>query len=419
MTGLVLCLLVALGTGLVAAMLLGRQHVPQAAQRGGTSPPGAEARGTAAAALLDRLAVGLQQGSRADVVALARPGDTRARRELATLRSNVRALRIVGLGLHYAGEDPGAGPEASPAGRAATRGIWAADVRLTWRIGGFDRHVSRRHVALTLAGVGSRALFVTARTATLAQPATPLWMLGPVRVARTADALVVTGRAGPEPYARLADRAVADVRRVVPDWRGRLVVEVPRDEQDLDRVLGASPGDYREIAAVTSTADGSTSTQSPSHIFVNPDVLDPLGPHGSQIVMSHEATHVATGAALSTMPRWLVEGFADYVALDHAGLPVDVAAREVLAGVRRTGPPAHLPGPADFAATNPRLGASYESAWLAVRLLGDRYGERRLLRFYRAADRAAAVERPLRSVLGTDLTTFTEDWRDELWRLAR
>lgn len=106
MTGLVLCLLVALGTGLVAAMLLGRQHVPQAAQRGGTSPPGAEARGTAAAALLDRLAVGLQQGSRADVVALARPGDTRARRELATLRSNVRALRIVGLGLHYAGEDP-------------------------------------------------------------------------------------------------------------------------------------------------------------------------------------------------------------------------------------------------------------------------------------------------------------------------
>ena len=38
--------------------------------------------------------------------------------------------------------------------------------------------------------------------------------------------------------------------------------------------------------------------------------------------MSHEATHVATDAALSTMPLWLLEGFADYVALRDVDLPI-------------------------------------------------------------------------------------------------
>ena len=37
--------------------------------------------------------------------------------------------------------------------------------------------------------------------------------------------------------------------------------------------------------------------------------------------MSHEAVHVATEAARSTMPLWLLEGFADYVALRDVDLP--------------------------------------------------------------------------------------------------
>ena len=42
--------------------------------------------------------------------------------------------------------------------------------------------------------------------------------------------------------------------------------------------------------------------------------------------MSHESTHVATDAPFATMPTWLLEGFADFVALDHAGVPVEKAA---------------------------------------------------------------------------------------------
>jgi hypothetical protein len=154
------------------------------------------------------------------------------------------------------------------------------------------------------------------------------------------------------------------------------------------------------------------------HIFVNPRVFDPLGPRGSQIVMSHEATHVATGAALSTMPAWLLEGFADYVALAHVDLKVTVAAGQVLAQVRRDGPPGRLPGKREFAPDNQRLGSSYEAAWLACRLLAEQHGERKLVAFYRAANRSPDLTRPFRVVLGTDQQRFTRAWQAYLRRLA-
>jgi hypothetical protein len=181
--------------------------------------------------------------------------------------------------------------------------------------------------------------------------------------------------------------------------------------------MGASAGAYGEIAAVTTTADGSQSRSAPVHIFVNPAVFDPLGPRGAQIVMSHEATHVATGAALSTMPTWLLEGFADYVALDHVDLPPAVTASQILRQVRRRGAPAHLPGKAEFDAHNKSLGASYEAAWLACRLLAERYGEKRLIDFYRTADRTSSTTTAFRA-LGTTQGAFTAAWRADLRTLA-
>ena len=231
--------------------------------------------------------------------------------------------------------------------------------------------------------------------------------------------MVVTAGTGARArFSRLADRAVTDVRKVLPAWRGRLVVEVPRDERGLGHVLGAEPDDYSGIAAVTTTVDGSVNPQSPVHIFVNPRVFDPLGPQGSQIVMSHEATHVATGAAVSKMPTWLLEGFADFVALDHVDLPVSVTASQALASVRKKGPPAQLPGADAFDPKNTTLGASYEAAWLACRLLGERYGEKKLIAFYRAANQAGSTTGPFRTVLGTDQASFTRAWRAYLRSLA-
>jgi hypothetical protein len=134
--------------------------------------------------------------------------------------------------------------------------------------------------------------------------------------------------------------------------------------------------------------------------------------------MTHAATHVATAAAVSSMPTWLLEGFADYVALDAVDLPVSVTASQILARVRRDGPPARLPGADEFDPRYKALGASYESAWLACRLLAERYGQRRLIAFYRAADRTGTTTRAFRTLLGTDQAAFTRSWRAYLRGLA-
>jgi hypothetical protein len=416
--GLVLCLLVAVVVALVVQARRPQQAVLPGQDGRSASPDApsrADLRGDAAGALLERLSARLRNGTREQVLALAAPGDTAARRELAALRENIRRVRVTDLTFRYVDNQA---REVGAARRRALGGdAWVGQVQMTWRVGGFDRRDSTREVPMTFVRRGSRAGFVTARGG---GGATPLWMLDRVYVDRSPRSLVVTTRPGRLPrFHRLADQAVADVRKVLPRWRGRLVVEVPPDQHGLTRVLGSKPDAYREIAAVTTTVDGSLTPGTPVHIFVNPRVFDPLGPRGSQIVMSHEATHVAVRAAFSTMPTWLLEGFADYVALAHVDLPVSVTASQILRQVRKHGPPRHLPGQHEFDLQNQALGASYESAWLACRLLAEEYGEKRLIAFYRASARADSTRGPFRSVLGTDVKAFTRAWRDDLRGLAR
>jgi hypothetical protein len=397
----------------VAALPGSDPGVPAGAPGRSTPPAGESAsdlRADGASRVLDHLERGLRHGTVRQLLVAAPPGDRTADRELRTLRENVRTLGLTALSLRYVAERTAT----APAGRSGT---WVADVQLVWGLPDTGGRVSRTEVPVTFRQDGDRTWFVSARRH--ASGPTPLWLQGAVSVRVTTLSTVVTAVPSRlDRFSHLADQAVRDVRKVLTRWRGRIVVEVPRDQASLVHVLGARAGAYDEIAAVTTTADGSTSPDAPVHVFVNPRVFDPLGPRGSQIVISHEATHVATGGALSRLPVWLLEGFADYVALDHADLPVSRAASQILAQVRRRGVPAHLPGAAEFASDSSTLGASYESAWLACRLLAQEYGERRLIEFYRASDRASATTAAFRTVLGTDQTTFTRAWRSDLRRLA-
>ena len=174
------------------------------------------------------------------------------------------------------------------------------------------------------------------------------------------------------------------------------MVEVPPTRGRPARRPGQRPGEYARIAAVTSTADGSLAPDAPVHVFVNPEVFGGLKPRGAQVVMSHEAVHVATDAATSTMPLWLLEGFADYVALRDVHLPVSVTAGQIIRQVRRDGPPAQLPGHAEFDTATSHLGASYESAWLACRLLADLGGQDWLVRLLSRVDAGTEVGAALR-----------------------
>ncbi len=401
MAGLSLFVLVV--GGLVAWGLLDRQ--PYVAQPSRHQAPRAQPAGAADA--LHRLEQAVDRGDTAAARALAPEGDPGAARLLGAVVTNARRLHVEDFTLRYVDEEGG----------VSTGGTWSASVAATWRFAGFDRTAAHAETtvrfaphgpAVGISGVGG------------GDHRTPLWLSGPLQVRRTASTLVLV--AGPaaeaDAYARRAGTALTVVRRVLPRWRSGLVVEVPASAQALDRTLHADPGQYANIAAVTATVDGSTRSGAPVHVFVNPAVFGDLQPRGAQVVMSHEAVHVATGAATSAMPLWLVEGFADYVALRDVDLPLHTTAGGIIRQVRRHGTPHHLPGAAEFDTTTTHLGATYESAWLACRLVARTAGEDALVRLYDDVQDGEALERALHVDTGLGTADLTRRWRTLLSDLA-
>jgi hypothetical protein len=376
------------------------------------APSGADAATLANAAqkTLDRLERAATAG---DDDAAARLGTGAGADLLGNLAANAHALGITGLELDYVDDEPGAlsSTERQQYGDDA----WVASVRAAFRLPA-DPATTRMEVAITFAGTAGDVRVVAIGGH---DDRVPLWMVAKVQVGRAARALVVdAGAKPPDHYLSLARHAVRAVNEVLPAWRGNLVLEVPADEDQLDLVLDAEHATYANIAAVTTTVDGSLAPDAPIHVFLNPRVFGTLKTDGAQVVLSHETTHVATKAPLATMPRWLLEGFADYVALAHAGVPVRVAAAQIIGRIRKHGPPTRLPTTADLQPTANGLGATYEEAWLACRYLATTYGEGRLVAFYRAVDRGQKVPAAFRTVVGVSQADFVAGWRRHLVRLA-
>jgi hypothetical protein len=319
---------------------------------------------------------------------------------------NAKALHVTGFTLRYVDQDGGVAPD----------GSWAASVATSWRFTGFGPRPEHPEVRVRFAPEGDHLRIAGIGGGDLRSP---LWLTGPVRVRRSPDSLVVVDGTPAEAdrLGALATRAVPQVRAVLPTWHGRVVVERPASEQALEQELAADPGQYDGIAAVTTSVDGSRSRGAPSHVFVNPDVFDPLGAQGAQVVVTHETMHVATEAATSLAPTWLVEGFADYVALRSQRLPLATTASRIAALVRRSGAPRHLPGEDQFAVGAPHLEARYESAWLACRLLAADGGQRALVAFYREVDAGIPVAQALRRHFGLGPSGLVRQWRTVLSHL--
>ena len=340
--------------------------------------------------------------------ALAPEGDTDTADRLAGIVRNAELLQVDDFALRYV-----------DAGDSLSRpdGSWSAAVDATWEFHGFDRAPARAEILVRLENDGDRVALTGFGGG---DRVSPLWLSGPLQVRRTASTLVLVDgtAAAADGYARRATAAVPVVRRVLPQWRRGLVVEVPSSVDALDQTLDADPGTYDQIAAVTTAADGSLAPDAPVHVFVNADVFGSLRPTGAQVVMSHEATHVATDAWVSQLPLWLLEGFADYVALRDVDLPLATSASQIIAEVRRDGPPRALPGAAEFNTRTKDLGATYESAWLACRLLAQDGGEDALVSFYRSVDRGTDLGAALRTSFGLSVAGFTQQWRTLLSDLA-
>ncbi|MET0838858.1 MAG: hypothetical protein ABWY19_08770 [Marmoricola sp.] len=366
-------------------------------------------RADAAQKSLDRLVDSLDGGSRDDAVALAAPG---ADALLGWVHDNAESLRLGDLSMRYVDEGAPLG-----AGEQARFGqdAWRGSVQLAYRYEGLDRSPAQ---------VETSAVFVPGdRGARIAgfgggDARVPLWLADRLSVVRAPQTLLAVAGDSAGRYPALVQQARRQVQKVLPAWNGSLVVEVPRTRGQLDAAVRAKPGQYDNIAAVTTSADGSLAQGAPVRVFVNPEVFDKLKQRGAQVVMSHEATHVATGATFVSMPTWLLEGFADFVALDGAGVPVDVAAGQILKRIRQEGLPKDLPTASDLDPTATGLGATYEEAWLACRFLAAEFGTDRLVRFYREVSNGASAPDAFRSVVGVSQREFVRRWRTDLSGLA-
>jgi hypothetical protein len=260
-----------------------------------------------------------------------------------------------------------------------------------------------------------------------------IWQQGPVTAVRGRRAIVLgAGQDGKRlrSVAENADRAVAAVGRAWKRERDlRAVLLVPPSLDDMGALLGAPAAGYRGIAAVTTGVSGGGRRTSADRVIVNPEAYDVLGPTGRQVVLTHEATHVATRTdTTAATPLWLSEGFADWVAYRESDRTPAQVAPELRRTVRRDGPPAALPADGDFgfAGDAARLAGAYEGGWLACRMIEERFGERKLLALYVSVGghpgRDGAVESALNAELGLTLDGFTARWRayvrDELGRSA-
>jgi hypothetical protein len=310
---------------------------------------------------------------------------------------------------------------ALPQGSAVVR------VRLTFRVEGSAAQNDREQY-LTVVPRGGRWL-LAGDTDAEGQGFTTqrdLWDLGPVRIRQGESSVLLADprEAGPAELRRLsdeADRAVRDVDRVWRgDWSRRPLVILPRSQKDMATLIGSDGKGLAQIAAVTtgSFAEGLTRGD---RVVINPTAFGTLGSLGRRIVLSHEMTHLATRAtSVQSLPIWLSEGFADYVAYDPTTVPTSVVASDVLDAVRDGDPPRRLPEPADFDAGEGDIAAAYEGAWLACRMIAERFGERALVRFYADMADSAGPGWPAESVdsLGITEKALVREWRGYLADVA-
>ncbi|WP_438488429.1 hypothetical protein [Streptomyces sp. S186] len=239
-------------------------------------------------------------------------------------------------------------------------------------------------------------------------------------------------------------------------WARKVVVEAPDSVERMAQLMGGDdPSGYAGIAAVTTGEAGASAAAPADRVIVNPDAYEELNDLGRSVVLTHETTHVATrGLTTSATPLWLSEGFADWVAYREVHRRPAVTAPELSRAVAAGREPASLPGDADFGfrAGAERLAKAYEGGWLACRLIAGKWGEDRLIAFYRdtgrrglrdaaagpatapmeartavptaparpaapavghgpRSHRSGLVERAMREQLGVGLAEFTAMWR--------
>ncbi|WP_433184616.1 hypothetical protein [Actinoallomurus sp. CA-150999] len=322
---------------------------------------------------------------------------------------------------------------------AAADDGWTARLTLTYRLRGFDAADVAYTQYLTFGRSKDAGWVVSGDGSTHGLRDDPqIWDGGTLTVIHGRRSLVIgeddsgvadgTGATdGPQTrtaelrdIANRLDTGIGLVSDVVGDrWSRQVVAFAPATEQEAEELVGdvRNLGDIAALATVSGAAGDSG--QGADRVIITPTAFDRLNGLGRHVVLTHELVHVAMGGARdSRTPMWLIEGLADYVGYKKAGVSTRAAGRELAAQLAAGDVPAAPPGRSAFSGSGERLSAAYEEAWLACRMIAERYGESRLVRLYRTAEAEPGdagdpriEDRALRAVLGIGSSEFAAQWR--------
>lgn len=331
-----------------------------------------------------------------------------------------------------------------PLARLSTRGIsvepgsgggggttWVANLRLGYTLTGYDRSERPYRLSYLVTRTADGWRFSGAGPgASDPQP----FDLPDLEVVSSPSTLVIgnSSAATLRAYLTLGDKAREQIEAI---WGSSVpgVLVLPRSVDELATQLGIPADSLAQVAGITTGPVGDGAAAQSDRVYVNPDATAKLSQIGRQVIVTHELTHVATRATtVRRPPLWVSEGFADYIGLKSAGLPVASVASALLDEVRAGTVPTALPGADAFDPAKATIEPAYNEAWLAITLMRRTYGEEKVVEFYRAIAGSPADPAPpsgtsvddltraaFQNVLGTTPDAFVSDWRAYLTRLVR
>ncbi|UYB42879.1 hypothetical protein SLV14_005789 [Streptomyces sp. Je 1-4] len=360
---------------------------------GPAGPPPATARFPDVQRMLDTRARAVERRDAAGFLASVDPRATGYRDRQRAMFGHLKGVPLTDW--HYDLDSTDAFPLPADGDRARL----AAKVRLRYRLKGFDSAPVHAVQYLTLTERDGRWLISSDTDGTAAgrSGTRQLWDQGPVQLVRGKHSLVLGGTAQRARLKDLAHRVDQAVPAVSSAWKGKwsqkVVVEAPDSVERMAQLMGSDdPSVYAGIAAVTTGEAGVSTTAPADRVIINPDAYEELNDLGRRVVLTHETAHVATRmATTAATPLWLSEGFADWAAYRGIRRKAALTAPELTRAAATGKLPARLPTDEDFGfkAGADRLAKAYEGSWLACRMIAGKWGEAKLIAFYRAAGRSA------------------------------
>jgi hypothetical protein len=246
-----------------------------------------------------------------------------------------------------------------------------------------------------------------------------IWDSGQVRTVRSARTLIVH-HPGDEALARrllmVADRAYAQVAAAwTGKWERKAVILVPRDQEEAEDLVGA-----RNLSRVAALASSSIESDQSRRVLGNRIVVNTTNvvryrDLDLQVLITHEMTHVATRTVGDGVPLLLVEGFADWAALQPVKLPFAVTRAALVQQVRSGRFDGALPGDRDFRGSN--AGVAYDEGSAFCLWVARTFGAAKLRALYRefagnSPTSTAELDRGFRHVLGLPRRTAERRWAD-------